>query len=91
MADGAGGHTEFDKMLKSVHWMKLFAPNLIQRCNTTTLKCPTELEVNSRDVISQTYVWNKMDLSQRLTTEPNFTEFNDANVPNYNGCVFLAI
>ena len=31
-----GGHNEFRKMLTSSYWMKILAPNLIQRCNTAT-------------------------------------------------------
>jgi len=28
-----GGHAEFHKMLKSLYWMKIFVPSLVQRCN----------------------------------------------------------
>ena len=39
----------------SVYWMKIFAQNLVERCNTTTRMWPkTESEVNSRDVITLT-------------------------------------
>jgi len=45
-------------MLVSPYWMKIFAQNLVERCNTTTqARCTwpkLEPEVNSHDVISRT-------------------------------------
>jgi len=49
-----GGHVEFREMLISLYWMKIFAPNLIQRCNKPQEDAhvsKTEPEVQLYDVI----------------------------------------
>jgi len=46
MADG--GHIEFRKMLIPPYCMKTFAQNLVERCNTTTRRCPRNQNWNRK-------------------------------------------
>jgi len=43
---GDSGHLEFCNILISLYWMKIFAQNLVQRCNTTMQRCPTDQKRN---------------------------------------------
>jgi len=46
MADG--GCIDLRKMLIYLYWMKTFAQNLVQRCSTTTRRCPRDQKRNRK-------------------------------------------
>ena len=47
MADG--GHIEFRKVLISAYGMKIVVQNLVQRCKTTTRRCPRDQKRQQRN------------------------------------------
>jgi len=42
------GRIEFRKMLLSPYWTVVLAQNLVQRCNTTTRRCPHNQKRNRK-------------------------------------------
>jgi len=74
-----GGHVEFHKMLKSVYWMKIFAPSLVQRCNKPREDAhvsKTEPKVQLYDVIIIIIIINiyTVQHSQRATLNVSSTD-----------------
>jgi len=57
-----GNHIEFDKMLISLHWMKVFVQSVVERCNATTKKCARDEKLKRKLIHTTSSVehWEQM-------------------------------